>query len=812
MRPTTRRAPAPGTPRNLPLLAVLFVLSGAAALIYEIAWFQLLSLVIGSSAMSLGIVLATFMGGLCVGSLYLSRLVSARARPLRVYAFLEIGICALGVLVTVALPWAGGLYGAIGGSGAGGLLVRVIVCAVCLVPPTALMGATLPAIARRLEASPEGVSRIGLLYGGNTAGAVLGCLAAGFWLLRVHDVTVATLVAAGLNVSVALVAFVLDRAEGSARESALADGDASRPGRLAPGSRPVLVAIALSGATALGAEVVWTRLLTLNLGGTTYTFSLILGAFLLGIGLGSGAGAIAARSVADPRAALGWCQLLATAAIAWAAYNLTQALPYWPIHPGLATSPVSTFEIDVVRCLWTVLPGAALWGASFPLALAAVTRRDSDPARAAGAVLAANTSGAIAGALAASLVLVAWIGTQHAQRALIATAAMAALILLARHALARSVAGAATAAILVALPIAAASTVAPVPGLLVGYGRFAALRAQEPAEFLYVGEGRSTSLAVSELPNGVRNYHGAGKVQASSEPQDMRLQRMLGHLTTLVPRSASSVLVIGCGAGVTAGAVSIDPAVRELTIVEIEPLVPRVASRFFGEHNFGVLDRPKTTVRIDDARHFLVTSDEKYDAITSDPFDPWIKGAASLYTREFFELVRRHLEPGGVVTVWVQLYETSEAAAKSEIATFFDVFPNGLAFGNTRGGRGYDLVLVGQAEPAAIDLEAMDARLGRPEYAEVAESLREIGVRSAADLFATFAGDAAMLAPWLAGAEINRDRNLRLQYLAGLGLNQYRQKAIYDGMLAHRRYPAGVFAGTPETLESLRAAMQRRRR
>ena len=214
-----------------------------------------------------------------------------------------------------------------------------------------------------------------------------------------------------------------------------------------------------------------------------------------------------------------------------------------------------------------------------------------------------------------------------------------------------------------------------ISAMLVAHGRFAAALLGQAGEIIYVGEGLQSSVAVSRLPNGKLGYHNAGKIQASSAPEDMRLQRMLGHLTTLVPDHPRSVLVIGCGAGVTAGAVSIDPLVERVTIAEIEPLVPRVVSTYFGEQNHHVVDNPKVRIRIDDARHFLLTSRETFDAITSDPLDPWVKGAATLYTREFFEAARDHLNPGGVVTLFVQLYDSSPESIKSEIGTFFDVFP-----------------------------------------------------------------------------------------------------------------------------------------
>ncbi len=246
-----------------------------------------------------------------------------------------------------------------------------------------------------------------------------------------------------------------------------------------------------------------------------------------------------------------------------------------------------------------------------------------------------------------------------------------------------------------------ARNIPAIPKLLVAYGRYAATRAHQNIDVVYMGEGWNASVAVSRLPGGVLNYHNAGKVQASSEPQDMRLQRMLGHLTTLVPKNPKQVLVIGCGAGVTAGAVSIDPAVERETIAEIEPLVPKVVSTWFAEHNFNVVNNPKVHVQLDDARHYLLTTKQKFDAITSDPLDPWVKGAAMLYTREFFEIVKSHLNPGGVVTLFVQLYESNTEAVKSEIATFMEAFPNGIVWGNTQEGRGYDLVLLGQVEPLA---------------------------------------------------------------------------------------------------------------
>jgi spermidine synthase len=798
--------------RVLPALLLLFVGSGCAALIYEIVWFQLLQLVIGSSAVSLGVLLGTFMGGMCLGSLFLARTISRRQHPLRVYAFLELGIALVGILLLFGMPLLGGIYTAWGGSGVSGILLRGVAASICLLPPTLLMGATLPAMSRWVESTPEGISWLGFFYGGNIGGGVIGCLLAGFYLLRVHDTAFATFVAVGLNVLVAGLALAIATATPDVQP---AEDVAAAPLERASDAWPVYVAIGLSGMTALGAEVIWTRMLSLLFGATVYTFSLILAVFLFGLGIGSSLGSALAGRVARPRLALGWCQMLLCAALAWTAYMLTQSLPFWPINPSISTDPWFNFQLDLVRCIWAILPGAILWGASFPLALASVATGGKDPARLVGGVYAANTLGAIIGSVTASLLLVVWLGSQRAQQVLVLLSAVSALLMF------ESAAGEAggkkprvqfVGTLLLAAgmggAVLLARTIQPVPGILVAYGRYAATRIGG-AEIIYVGEGWNASVAVSRLSNGVLNYHNAGKVQASSEPQDMRLQRMLGHLTTLIPRRPESVLVIGCGAGVTAGAVSVDPNVKTLTIAEIEPLVPKVVSKYFSNYNFAVVDNPKTHVVLDDARHFLLTTRQKFDAITSDPLDPWVKGAAMLYTKEFFETAKAHLNPGGAVTLFVQLYESNSAAVKSEIATFLEVFPGGVVWGNTNNGAGYDLVLLGQAEPTQIDVEAVQARLSSPAMAPVAKSLSEIGMFSAVDLFANYAGTKADLAPWLADAAINRDRNLRLQYLAGMGFNLYQSEAIYADMLQYSRYPEGLFIGSDATKASLRAAIQR---
>jgi len=804
---TTGPAASPeAAQRWLPALLLLFVGSGCAALIYEVVWFQLLQLSIGSSAVSLGVLLGIYMGGMCLGSLLLPKYLNRRAHPLRVYAMLEIGIAVFGIIVLFAVPIVGRIYTSIAGTGQVNLILRAIVAAICLLPPTLLMGATLPAIARWVETTPKGVSWLGYFYGGNLAGAVVGSLLAGFYLLRVYDMPTATGAAVALNVVVALLALVV-----AARtpHTVITATPSDAPLTTTPSeiSRLVYIAIALSGLTALGSEVVWTRVLSLLFGATTYTFSLILAVFLVGLGIGSSLGSSMARNLSNPRIALGWCQLALCACLAWAAYTTSASLPYWPINPSISTSLSYNFQLDLMRAIWVMLPGAILWGASFPLALASVATRGQDSARLVGGVYAANTVGAIIGATVVSLALVGTVGSQKTQQILIGVAAMSGLLMLmpatgeARKPLTS------TPVVVIGIALIAgllARSVPPIPWLLVAYGRYSATWVGQN-EMVYVGEGVTASVAVTRTPTGVLNYHNAGKVQASSEPQDMRLQRMLGHITTLVPKNPNKVLVIGCGAGVTAGAVSIDPMVKDQTIAEIEPLVPRVVSTHFAQHNFNVVANPKVKVHLDDARHYLLTTSEKFDAITSDPLDPWVKGAATLYTREFFDVVKSHLNPGGVVTLFVQLYESSEAAVKSEIGTFLEAFPNGAVFANTVNGQGYDLVLFGQLDGGKINVDTVQARLSDPANAAMAKSLSEVGINSAVDLFGTYAGRRGDMKTWLSDAQINTDRNLKLQYLAGLGLNLYQSDAIYKAMIREAKYPNDLFEGSPETLTALKA-------
>jgi spermidine synthase len=717
-------------------------------------------------------------------------------------------------LLLFVLPRVDDIYAASAMQGMVGVALRGAIAALCLLPPTILMGATLPAAARFVEVTPHGISWLGFFYGGNLAGAVLGCLLAGFYLLRLFDMATATYVAAVINAAVAVVGWVL----ANATPLTVVANEEATPANTKPVAWTIYLAIGLSGLGALGAEVVWTRILSLIIGGSVYTFSIILAVFLTGIGIGSAWGAVLARESRSPRLALGVCQLLLAAAIGWAATMLATSLPFWPIDPSLARNPWLNFQLDLARCFWAILPAATLWGASFPIALAAVaeTAGGEDSGRLVGGIYAANTVGAIVGALVFSIVLVGSVGTQRCEQVLVVVAGMAAVAALIPAVFARnsgqagrSTFGPAAGALLTLAVIAVgclAYTVPPTPGELIAHGRRLPSR-RGAYKLLYHGEGINSSVAVTVYDEGVRNFHVSGKIEASSEPQDMRLQRMLGHIPALVHPNPKSILVVGCGAGVTAGSFVVHPSVERIVICEIEPLIPKVVAEYFADENYGVVKNKKVEIVFDDARHYILTTREKFDIITSDPINPWVKGAATLYTREYFELCKKRLNEGGVITQWVPLYESSAAAVKSELATFFAVFPDGTVWSNDLEGRGYDIVLLGQLGPLKIDVDLLQERLIRSDHFPVDESLFQVGFNSGLDLLATFAGTAADLAPWLKDAEINLDRNLRLQYLAGFAAHDYREAAIFSEMLKYRKYPSPLFFASAAKEQALRARL-----
>jgi len=300
-------------------------------------------------------------------------------------------------------------------------------------------------------------------------------------------------------------------------------------------------------------------------------------------------------------------------------------------------------------------------------------------------------------------------------------------------------------------------------------------------------------VAIGRLNDGSTEIDVNGHVEATTLPFDMKLQRMVGHLPALLHPDPKSVLGIGFGAGVSAGTFTRYPGIQKITICEIEPIIPPISTKYFAAQNYEVFKNPKTHMYYDDARHYLMTTNEKFDIIASDPLDVFVKGTAALYSKEYFEAVKRHLNPGGMFTLYVPLYESDEATVKSELATFFDAFPYSTVWANNQSGQGYDTVFMGQVEPLQIDVAEIEKRLHRPDYALVAQSLADLSVYSAANLFSVYMGRNTDLGEWTKGAPLNRDRDLRLMYLAGWGINSSMANDIYLKMMSFRKMDKAPF-------------------
>lgn len=796
-------------------LLVLFAASGCAGLIYEVVWFQQLQLVIGSTAISLGLLLATYMAGLCLGSLAAPRFVSFQLNPLRAYGVIEFGIGLLGLLILLGMPYLGSLYVLSATHAFPNILLRGVVAAAYLLPPTVLMGGTFPVLSRCVDATKTGVSWLGLLYTANLAGAVFGCLWTGFYLLRVYDLAVATYAAVAINVLVGSATFLASTIQ---RRLPSTERMSKAPAIQIENAATIYLAIGLSGFSALGAQVVWTRLLSYLFSTTVYTFSIILAIFLVGIGLGGGFGSVVARWTDRPRLFFGISQLLLAGAIAWTVWAIAKSLPYWPVDPALAASAWFNFELDFCRALWAVLPPAVFWGASFPLALASVAVPALDPAEPTARIYAANTLGAIAGALVFSFVLIPRAGTMFSQQLLTAIPSVAAIVVFAalyfqpapggKKGLERQrwlISG-----VSAALALGLVATVSDVPWQLIAYGRRVALMSYSdrrdsktnPVRVLYRGEGLNSSVVITDQ-SGLRIIYVNGNAEASNAIDDMRLQRLAGHVPALIQGTPRDVLVVGFGAGVTAGSFVNYPGVKRIVIAEIESLIPPASAKYFKQDNYGVFGDPRTTMFYDDGRHYLLTHNDRFDVITADPVHLWVKGTSALYSKEYFQAGRNHLKPGGVFAQWLPLYDGDEETVKSAMATFFEVFPNGTVWSNHTGDRGYDLVLLGAATPLKINIDDIEDRLDRPNYSAVLESLQTVGFNSAFDVVETYLGSASDLAPWLAGAQINLDRNLRLQYLAGLAINSNASAEIYQALLSYRRFPDTI-VGSDRYIEPLR--------
>lgn len=713
MCPRVMSAPTPAHARLPP--ALLFV-SGATALVYEVVWSRWLANLLGNSGQAHALVLATFLFGLALGAWLFGRRADAAPRPLLLYAWLEAGVAAYALAFPTVLDVLGGVYLRLGG----GLFSRLFFAALTVLPPTVLMGGTLLPVVRHYTAHVSGVRhQLAKLYAINALGAAVGALAAGMALLPALGLTRTAWVAAALNVWVAAAAWALGRRVAPAAASESPPTDEPEYGEGA--ARAARLGAALSGFASMALQVAWIRVLTLVLGASTYAFTLIVAAFVLGIGLGSLA--LLKVKERDALKVFGAAQLLLAVAVA-AGLPLYARLPWWlwQLSHAVGHTPQAWplyQAASFALCAALVLVPATLLGASFPAAGRAAAAQDRALGRRLGSVYLWNTAGAVGGALFCGL----WLMPAATVAACIAAALAASLVAGALALMeAPALAGArvkAGAAVVAAAAVAALSFNAARdwPRVLANAGSFREAGApphsfeaflahalEADVELLRRDDTHATVVVATNKASNVTFLRINGKVDASDD-DDLSTQILLGQLGPLLhPREVKSALVIGLGSGVTVGSL-LTHEVDFVDVVEISPSVVEGAEAF-SRSNRGALADPRVRIHVDDARTWLRLSKRKYDVIVSEPSNPWVAGVAGLYTREFFRLAREHLNPGGLLVQWQHLYETDLPQVQLIVRTLRDTFPHGTSWLG-----GLDLLMVAGVDEVKADAAKLEALL-----------------------------------------------------------------------------------------------------
>ncbi len=730
--------------------AILFFLSGATALAYEVAWTRHLVLVFGNTTRAVALILAAYMLGLALGAEVGGRVADRTRRPGLLYGAAEalIGLYALAFPALVAGVRA--LYLSMESAATPLLFVGAFVL---LLVPTFLMGATLPLLVRATVDDPTRTgAAVGRLYGANLLGAVVGTMATGFWLMEAAGVMGATRWAAGVNVAIAVAAGVMWRRGGvplvaKPIEEPTAGTVPLRADALRgmdPPAQAALVAVFAGGFVGLAAEVLWTRLLTFTLQGFTYTFSAMLATFLLGLALGGLVFGARAAKTEHPERTL--ARLMLAIGVAAAAVLVAMTFHY-PLTAKLwrlvdSMNPKGGLQgKHIVQLLLAsavvMLPPAFLMGGVFPLAAAAYRRGLGDLGARIGRLYAVNTIGCVLGSLVAGFLLAPLLGLTWSAAAMSFAALAAGAVLLARNGetsprrwtIAIVAAAASAALLVVARP--------DVPFLT----RSHVFAGEKARENVLVDSRSGQVCQVSVVANERERYSllYTDEFEAAGTKPEYRYMRLLAHLPVAIAQDPSRVLVICFGTGTTAGSVSTHAAVKRLDIVEISPEVLAVADSFRAVnhdvlHGAGRGDLD-VAVHVDDGRNFVLRSRESWGVITLEPLMPYTPAAIHLYTQDFYRECAPRLAPGGVMCQWIPLQGMSGDDFKKLVAAFTAVFPDSAAFFVDGA-----VALIGGNEPMKLP------------YAQIAERLGDPAAR--ADLSAVdFDDPVRALATFVAGAE-----------------------------------------------------------
>jgi spermidine synthase len=802
-----------------------FFLSGASGLILEMLWTRMLTLVFGSTTLAVSTVLTAFMGGLGLGSYLAGRYADRLKNPVRAYALAEAGIGLYALLVPlVMLAYPGlnrALWSAFGDRYALLSVLRFIASAGLLLVPTTLMGATLPFLARHFVTRPWELRRIGLrigtLYSVNLFGAVAGAFFAGFVFLPTIGLRWTNVTAASFDLLLAGAILVARRflpegdGEGISIDERLdaAAAAANLEGPVLPpppavdarSRRAALGAFAVSGATAMTLQVLWTRALAVLLGSSIFSFTLILLAFLIGLGIGAALFGRASQRTPHP---VRWLALLhlGTAVAVGVTYLFTDRMPY--VFTWLLQS--TSFAVDtilacqfVMACM-ILLPATILMGGVFPLTMRIAAGGLDSVGRDVGRAYALNTVGAIVGSFLSGFVVLPKLGLQRGIYVAVAIdIALGALLfwvapeLPARKRRAGVAAAVALAVIGLLLPrwnLVAFSS---------GFFRMSVAREYisrklrkhvwKDPKLVFYEDGVATTVTVDQWDAKTYSLKNNGKVDASNDA-DMPTQIMVGLLPLLFydQPAPPKVALVGFGSGVTAGAITQYP-IGSLEVVELEPAIYR-ASRFFENDNHKPLQNPKVTARVGDGRNFLTQRQDKFDVIVSEPSNPWLTGVSNLFTREYFRDVKRRLAPNGIFCQWAQLYEMAPWNIKTIYGTVRDEFPYVYVFAAED--LSSDTILVGSMRPLPLDIDLLERAFTNP---VVRAEARRGGLNSAHDALAYLLLGPEELDSFTAAAPRNTDDNARIEFAAPRDLLGYAKFDPYLTKVYGPLWPYGRLTG-----------------
>jgi len=776
---------------------VCFFITGASSLIYEVAWNRLLGLLFGNTVFATSTVLTSFMAGLALGSYLASRYADRISRSLRVYAILGIGVGVYCLFIPLLVKLTGSIYIPIQRSLQlsfyAASLVRFILCFLLLLIPSTLMGATTPIFSKFYVEQDEKFGHgVGRIYSINTLGAFVGVIAAGFFMMEHLGVYGTIGVGVMGNMGVGIACLLMDRSIFS-RQEAADPPEASEPSESVdvaglPKSRQatltvLMIGFGISGFAALTYEVAWIRILLMVIGSSVYAFSIMLATFLLGIALGSFIFSMVAKKRNVNLLWFGAVELII-------GFIVILTLPIFGKMPFYFVSLYERFGQNYAAlefskfllCSLVMMVPTILLGSLFPMVTQICTRDYGELGRKVGIVYSVNTLGNIGGSFAAGFILIPHLGMQNTVIfAAVLNIVVGCAVCLAVEVVEirlRTFIGATCAVISVVCAVISIVFIMPswdkkviTSGPSMYADRYARVKggerrsqiSGEGEKMLYYKEGIEATVAVRERPEtGTTVLTISGKVDASNSG-DMYTQLILPHIALLLAPKSETALVIGLGSGVTLGTTALYP-LKQIDCVELIPAVEE-ASEFFKKENRNVLEDPRVTLTINDARNYLDVTSQEYDVIISEPSNLWLAGMANLFSLEFYESCKKRLASDGILCQWVQTYYLSAEDLKIAINTFRSVFPHISIWYTVLG----DLIMVGSADEMVIDYSELARRYNMP---KVRTDLMRLNVREPLALLSCYLLDEDGVGRLVEGSRINTDIKPILEFSAPRSLHK----------------------------------------